>query len=135
MILIDTSVLVDYLKGINNKGTKSLDYIIDTGIPYGINDYIYQEILQGSRTYEEFQKLKEYLETIPFYYLQFGKESFEKAALLNFTCRRAGITIRSTIDLLIAETAIENNLYLLQNDKDFQNLSEIIPELKLYEKK
>jgi len=134
MILVDTSVLVDFLKGMNNKGTQSLDYIIDSGIPYGINEYIYQELLQGSRTYEEFQKLKEYLETIPFYYLQYGKESFEKAALINFTCRREGITIRSTIDLLIAETAIENNLYLLQNDRDFQNLSKIIPELQLFEK-
>jgi predicted nucleic acid-binding protein len=135
MILVDTSVLVDYLKGLNNKGTQSLDYIIDTGIPYGINDYIYQELLQGSRTIDEYQKLKEYFETIPFYYLQFGKESFEKAAMINFKCRRSGITIRSTVDLLIAETAIENNLYLLQNDNDFINLSGVVPELKLYEKK
>jgi predicted nucleic acid-binding protein len=134
MILVDTSVLVDYFKGLDNSATQTLDYIIDSGIPYGINDYIYQEILQGSRTVEEFQKLKEYLESIPFYYLHYGKESFEKAAFLNFTCRRAGITIRSTVDLLIAETAIENNLYLLHNDKDFINLAGIVSELKLYEK-
>ena len=135
MILVDTSVLVDYLKGLNNKSTQALDYVIDSGIPYGINDFIYQELLQGSRTQEEFNKLKEYLETIPFYYLHLGKESFEKAAFLNFTCRKSGITIRSTVDLLIAETAIENNLFLLHNDKDFVNLAEIVPELKLYEKK
>jgi predicted nucleic acid-binding protein len=134
MILVDTSVLVDYFKGLDNNATQTLDYIIDSGIPYGINDYIYQEILQGSRTVEEFQKLKEYLESIPFYYLHYGKGSFEKAAFLNFTCRRAGITIRSTVDLLIAETAIENNLYLLHNDKDFINLAGIVSELKLYEK-
>jgi predicted nucleic acid-binding protein len=134
MILVDTSVLVDYFKGLDNKATQTLDYIINSGIPYGINDYIYQEILQGSRTVEEFQKLKEYLESLPFYYLHYGKESFEKAAYLNFTCRRSGITIRSTVDLLIAETAIENNLYLLHNDKDFINLAGIVSELKLYEK-
>lgn len=135
MILVDTSVLVDYLKGLNNNGTQSLDYIIDTGIPYGITDYIYQELLQGSRTKDEYQQLKDYFETIPFFYLQLGKESFEKAAMLYFNCRRSGITIRSTIDLLIAETAIENNLYLLQNDNDFIKLSKIVPELKLYRKK
>lgn len=133
MILVDTSVLVDYLKGQNNKSTQALDYIIDSGIQYGINDFIYQELLQGSKTLEEFQKLKEYLETIPFYYLHFGKESFEKAAYINFACRRAGITIRSTVDLLIAQTAIENNLSLLHNDKDFINLAKIVPELKLYQ--
>lgn len=133
MILVDTSVLVDYLKGLNNKATQTLDYVIESGMPYGINDFIYQELLQGSRNIEEFQKLKEYLETIPFYYLHYGKESFEKAAFLNFTCRRSGITIRSTVDLLIAETAIENSLYLLHNDKDFVSLAGIVPELKLYE--
>jgi predicted nucleic acid-binding protein len=134
MILVDTSVLVDYFKGLENKATQTLDYVIDSGMPYGINDFIYQELLQGSRTIEEFQKLKEYLESIPFYYLHYGKESFEKAAFMNFTCRRAGITIRSTVDLLIAETAIENNLYVLHNDKDFINVASIVSDLKLYEK-
>ncbi len=132
MILVDTSVLVDYLKGRNNTSTQALDYIIDTGIPYGINDFIYQELLQGSKTIEEFQKLKEYLETIPFYYLRFGKESFEKAAYLHFACRRSGITIHSTVDFLIAQTAIENKLTLLHNDKDFENIAKIVPELRLY---
>ena len=42
MILVDTSVLEDYLKGLNNKSTQTLDYVIDSGIPYGINDFIYQ---------------------------------------------------------------------------------------------
>lgn len=134
MILVDTSVLVDYLKGIHNKAVQTFDHILETGIPYGINDFIYQELLQGSRTIAEYQKLKEYLETIPFYYLQYGKESFEKAALLHFTCRQSGITIRSTIDLLIAETAIENKVYLLHNDSDFVHLASVVPELKLYEK-
>jgi predicted nucleic acid-binding protein len=133
MILIDTSVLIDYFKGKNNKYVAALDQILENGIPFGINDFIYQELLQGARTIEEFQKLKEYLETIPFFYLHFGKESFEKAALINFTCRKAGITIRSTIDLLIVEMAIENDLFLLHNDNDFKYIAEIIPELKIYE--
>jgi len=135
MILVDTSVLIDFFKGLNNSSVKALDKILDNGIQYGINDFIYQEVLQGSRTKEEFQQLKEYLETIPFYYLHFGKESFEKAAYMNMLCRKAGITIRSTVDLLIAETAIENDLFLLHNDKDFTKLIAVIPELKIYNKK
>ena len=132
MILVDTSVLVDYFKGNENPSVRALEKILEDGIPYGINDFIYQELLQGSRTIEEFQVQKEYLETIPFYYLQYGKESYEKAAFLNVQCRRGGVTIRSTIDLLIAEIAIENSLYLLHNDKDFENVGKIIPELKIY---
>jgi len=133
VILVDTSVIIDYLKGVNNKPVSALDKIIESGIPYGINDFIYQEILQGSKTKEEFNKLKEYLETIPFYYLKNGKESYEKAAYMNLLCRKSGITVRSTIDLLIAETAIENDLFLLHNDKDFEMIGKIFPELKIYE--
>ena len=132
MILVDTSVLIDYFKGIENPAVKVLDSILENKIPYGINDFIYQELLQGSKTENEFQTQKEYLETLQFYYLQFGKESYEKAAYLNFKCRRSGITIRSTIDLVIAEVAIENNLFLLHNDKDFENMAKVIPELKTY---
>ncbi|HOP46588.1 MAG TPA: PIN domain nuclease [Desulfobacteraceae bacterium] len=133
MILVDTSVLIDYFKGKDNREIRALDQILLDGIPYGINDFIYQELLQGSRTIEEFKTQKKYLETIPFYYLKNGRESYEKAAYLNFKCRRSGITVNSTVDLLIAETAIENNLYLLHNDKDFLNMSKIVPELKIYE--
>jgi predicted nucleic acid-binding protein len=93
MILVDTSVLIDYFKGINNISARAFDEILENGIPYGINEFIYQEILQGSRTVEEFQKLKEYLETIHFYSLKYGKESFEKAAYLNFICKRAELKI------------------------------------------
>jgi len=132
MILIDTSVLVDYFKGIESRPAKLFDELMDNGIPYGINNFVYQELLQGSRTIDEFNTLKEYLETIPFYDLQCGKESYEKAAFLNFQCRRNGITIRSTIDLLIAEIAIENDLLLLHNDEDFDNIRKVIKELRIY---
>src|SRR5664280_1182033 len=119
MILVDTSVLIDFLKGAINDYVSLFDDILDKHIPFGINEFIYQEVLQGSKTITEFNKLKKY---------------FEKAAYMNFTCRRAGITIRSTIDLLIAQTAIENNLYLLHKDEDFTNIAKIIPELKVYKK-
>ena len=132
MILIDTSVLIDYLKGTENEYVSFFDEILDKRIPYGINEFIYQEVLQGSKSISEFNKLKEYFETIPFYYLSHGKESYERAAYINFTCRRSDVTIRSTIDLLIAQTAIENNLYLLHKDDDFANIAKLIPELKIY---
>jgi predicted nucleic acid-binding protein len=132
MILVDTSVLIDYFKGIDSRPAKLLDELMENGIPYGINDFVFQELLQGSRTINEFNTLKDYLETIPFYNLQNGKESYEKAAFMNFQCRKNGITVRSTIDLLIAEIAIENNLLLLHNDGDFDNIGKVIKELKIY---
>ncbi len=131
MILVDTSVLINYLRGRETNGSIYFDRLLLTDMPFAINQYIYQEILQGAKDEREFLILKEYLSDIPFCDLRLGIQSFENAALLNFRCRRKGVTIRSTIDLLIAETAIENNLLLLQDDTDFVNMSRVITELHL----
>jgi predicted nucleic acid-binding protein len=132
MILVDTSVLIGYFKEINEIPYKKMDYIIDNEIPYGICNYIYQELLQGSKNEKEYSLLKEYLDSLPFYNLLYGKQSYENAALLYINCRKNGITIRSTIDLIIAEIAVENKLYLLHNDIDFTNISKFNKNLKEY---
>ncbi len=133
MILVDTSVLIDYLKGSDSLSVSAMDEILNKKIPFGINVNIYQEVLQGAKTEKEFFLLKEYLETIPFYELKLGLESYEKAAFMNYKCRKAGVTIRSTIDLIIARTAIENDIFLFHNDKDFDHINQVFPELKVYQ--
>ena len=132
MILADTSVLIGYFKGLQGSLYEKLDYIIDAGIPFGICDYVYLELLQGARDAREYAKLQEYLSTLPFYGLRHGKQSFEKAAVLYTSCRKKGITIRSTLDVLIAEVAIENDLYLLHDDIDFVNLAKVCGQLKTF---
>jgi hypothetical protein len=131
LVLIDTSVLIDYFKGIQNAATDKFQFILDAGIPFGINSFIYQELLQGAKTEGEFQKLKRYLETQIFYDLKDKKTSFEEAAKIYFKCQKKGLQVGSTIDCLIAQTAIENNLLLLHNDEDFIKISKVI-RLKLY---
>ena len=132
MVLVDSSVLIGYLRKMNGLPYKKMDYIIDNDIPYGICNYVYQELLQGSRNKNEYDLLKEYLNTLPFYDLRFGKQSYENAALMFHNCRKKGITVRSTIDLLIAEIAIENNLFLLHDDSDFLNIGKIYRNIKFY---
>jgi predicted nucleic acid-binding protein len=132
MILVDTSVLIGYFKGSNASIYERMSYIADNEIPYGICHYVYQELLQGAANNREYELLKEYLNTLPFYSLRFEKESFENAALMYINCRKKGITVRSTIDLLIAEIAIENNLYLFHNDNDYTNIAKICKNLKIY---
>jgi predicted nucleic acid-binding protein len=132
MILVDTSVLIGYLKGTHGTIFDQFDEIISNNIAYGINPFIYQELLQGARDDKEFKTLKSYLATIPVFNLLKGIQSHENAAKINFLCRRSGITIRSSIDLLIAETAIENKLQLMHCDSDFDNMSKVVPELQLY---
>jgi predicted nucleic acid-binding protein len=132
MILVDTSVFISYFKGIDNEAVGKFEKVLSNNIPFGINNFIYQELLQGVANEKDFNKLKEYLDTQIFYEFKNGRKSYEEAALIYYKCRKAGFTVRSTIDLLIAQTAIGNNLLLLHNDVDFINISKVIKELKLY---
>jgi len=131
LILVDTSVLIDYLTGKENDAVHKLQFIFDNNIPFGISSLIYQEILQGVRTEKDFDKAKRYLDTQRFYSLKEEKESYASAAKIYFKCRKKGITVNSTIDCLIAQTAIENNLYLLHNDSDFVNIAKVV-DLKMF---
>ena len=131
MILVDTSVLVDFLKGTKREGSRKFDSVLRQDIPFGINSFIFQEVLQGAASEEEYRILRRYLEAQRFYHLTHPIESFAKAARIYMDCRKNGITVRSTIDCLVAETALEHNLFLLHQDSDFDAMARIIP-LKIY---
>jgi predicted nucleic acid-binding protein len=62
-----------------------------------------------------------------FYHPKNLVDSFETAARSYFLCRKKGVTVRSTIDCLISQIAIEHNLLLLHSDRDFDAMAQIIP--------
>ncbi len=127
MILVDTSVLIDFLKGSKSEGGLKLQDILERKIPFGITSFILQEVLQGAASEREFSLLRRYLSSQHFYHLKDPVDSFAEAARLYMECRRKGITVRSTIDCLIAQTALEHDLMLLHNDNDFNAISKVIP--------
>ena len=131
MILVDTSVLIHFLKGIDSEGSRKFRMVLQRGIPFGINSLIFQEVLQGAGSEKEYLTLKKYLETQRFYHLRDPIDSFAKAAKIYLDCRKKGITIRSSIDCLIAQTALENDLFLLHEDSDFHLMAKAVP-LKFY---
>lgn len=131
MILADTSVIIDFLKGQTNLKAELFHEVLRRKIPFGLSPYTYQEVLQGARNEEEYAILRAYLSTQKLYFLPQEKATYEKAAQLYFSLRRRGITVRSTIDVLIALTAIENDLLLLHNDRDFDLIAENLTELKI----
>jgi predicted nucleic acid-binding protein len=131
MILVDTSVLIQFFKGTSGEGAKRFGLVLQREIPFGINSLIFQEVLQGAGSEKEYLILKKYLETQRFYHLKDPVDSFARAAKIYLDCRKKGITIRSTIDCLIAQTALENDLILLHEDSDFDLMAKIIP-LKIY---
>jgi len=131
VILVDTSVLVDYFKGRDTLKTRVFDAVINHGIPYGISPYAYQELLQGAKDEREFRLLKEYLSTQHIYFLPPVLDFFEEAARLYFDLRRKGVTLRGTVDILIALTAVHHNLSLLHDDRDFDALAYAVKSLKI----
>ncbi len=132
MVLVDTSVLIDFLRGANNKAVSRFQQILDNSVSFGITPLIYLEVLQGARTGKDYTAVKDYLETHRFFGLRDEKESYAAAARNYFDCRKKGITINSTVDCLIAQAAIENDLALLHNDADFERIRKVAP-IRIYE--
>lgn len=131
MILVDTSVLIDFLKGQTNEKVQLFDQILSRNIDFGFSAYTFQEVLQGARNEKEYEQLRDYLSSQIIYFLPEETAVYEKAARLYFDLRRKGITPRSTIDVLIALTAIENNLLFLHNDRDFDLMASLAEGLNV----
>jgi predicted nucleic acid-binding protein len=132
MILVDTSVLIDYLRGSNAAHCDKFNSVIAMNIPYGITVHVYQELLQGCLTEKDFVSLKDYLDTVTFYSERGGRETYARAAFLYYQCRRKGITVRSSTDCLIVQIAIENGLKLLHNDRDFDHIAKVEKRLEFF---
>jgi len=79
----------------------------------------------GARTDKDFAVLSEYLESQNFHGLKEGLASYTAAAKIYFRLRRGGYSVGSSVDCLIAQTAIEHGLLLLHNDSDFDRIAEV----------
>ena len=134
MILVDTSVLIDFFKGSKNPPAARFKSILEQDIPFGITALIYQEILQGAKSEKEYASLKKYLSSQRFFHPINPIETAAKAAKIYFKCRKLGINVRSTVDCLIAQITIENKLFLLHNDRDFDAMAAVAP-IKFFELK
>jgi predicted nucleic acid-binding protein len=131
MILVDTSVLIDFLKGFQTEGRDKFEVVLHRKIPFGITSFILQEVLQGAASEKEFLLLKKYLLSQKFYHPKDPVDSFARAARIYMDCRKQGITIRSTIDCIIVQTTLEHDLFLLHNDSDFNAMVKVVP-IKFY---
>lgn len=118
MILVDSSVWIDYFNGTETLATKKLDGLLGVQ-PICTGDLILAEVLQGFRQDADFLAAKNLLCSLPLHTMV-GIEISLKAADNFRTLRKQGITIRKTIDTLIATYCIETGLMLLHSDKDFQ---------------
>ncbi len=130
-VLIDTSVWLDFFLNRPTQAVEQFDEIFEQNLPFGITSVIYQEVLQGADSPRDFSKLLDYLSIQKFYHPLDLILSYEQAAELFFRCRRQGITVRRTLNCLIAQVAIEPKLRLLHNDRDVIQIAPVDKNLKL----
>lgn len=117
MLIVDTTVWVDYFNGIENLQTNFLNTVLDK-TPILIGDLILTEVLQGFRHDPDFEKVRRALGK----YIQASMVTPELAvqSARNYRLlRQKGITVRKTIDSLIATYCIEYEHELLHNDNDY----------------
>ncbi len=130
MYLVDTSVWVGFFKASPTPPVERLKALVTAGTEVGLTPTILQEILQGTADERQFAKYRSYFETQPLYLPEDPIETAVTVARIYFDCRRRGITVRSSNDCLIAQTAVEHDLVLLHNDEDFRRISRVLNELK-----
>jgi len=122
LILVDTSVWIDFLKGKDTPQRNTIHQLIATEEDICLTGIILTEILQGIMDEKESAEIKQYLMEFPIYN-PVGIETYIEAANIYKKCAKKGRTVRKTIDCLIAAIAIENNLTLFHNDRDFDTIA------------
>ena len=122
MILVDSSVWIDYFRSADTPQVALLDSLFGRS-PLVVGDLIAAEVLQGVRDEREFKWVKKTLEAFEHIDLV-GYDLAVKASENYRSLRTMGITIRKTIDTLVATRCIEDGLTLLHADRDFLPFSE-----------
>lgn len=117
MILVDSTVWVDYFNGALTAQTERLDRLLDRE-PLAVGDLILTEVLQGFTDERDFDQARKMLTSMAI--VELGGAEIAIQAARNFRAlRRLGVTVRKTIDTIIATRCIESGYDLLHNDRDF----------------
>lgn len=117
MILVDSSVWIDYSRGVGSEETDLLDSLLGVE-PLATGDLILTEVLQGFANDRDFDRARHLLTSLAIVTL--GGEAVAIHAARNFrTLRALGVSVRKTIDTVIATFCIEHRYSLLYSDRDF----------------
>lgn len=129
MILVDSSVWIDYFNGKRSWQTDMLNHLL-SNVPIIIGDLILTEVLQGFKSDKDYETAKYYLDELSFRQMC-GYNVAIRSAQNYRQLRKAGITVRKTIDIIIATFCIIEGLTLLHDDHDFDPIASHFP-LKVF---
>lgn len=122
MMLIDTSVWIDFFRGrAELEHVEKLKQCLFKNQEVVVCGVILTEVLQGIRDEKQYQITRDYLNYLSC--LEMKKSTYVKAAQIYRELRQQGITIRKPIDCMIAAVALENDCKLLHNDRDFDMIA------------
>jgi len=117
MVIVDTTVWIDYLRGTDNAETFWLDRELQKQ-RLGLTDLILYEVLQGIRERTSFERVR--ADLLKFHVFETGGIDLAIAAARNYrVLRQRGYTIRKTVDCLIASFCLEHGHALLHRDRNF----------------
>ena len=122
MLLIDTSVWISVFRDRSGQVRQQLETLI-ANREILLTRFTQLELLQGSLNEQEWTILSTYLEVQD--YVELTPSSWQAAARIHYDLRRQGLTVRSPIDCCIAQAALENDLLLIHNDRDFETIAQV----------
>jgi len=130
MVLVDTTVWIDLLRQRDTAAVARLRQLLAHGLA-AVAPVIVQEIVQGASSPESLQTLRDHFTALPMLVPRQDAATHADAGALYARCRWQGVTPRSPHDCLIAQLAIENQLALLHDDRDFEAIGRVEPALSL----
>ncbi|HDH11786.1 MAG TPA: PIN domain nuclease [Nitrospirae bacterium] len=130
MILVDTSVWINFLNGRNTKSRRILHALLEDEAEICLSEIILMEILQGIRDDNQLAGIKDYLLAFPVL-INTPVQSYIHASDIYRRCRKKGFTVRKPVDCLISAVALENDAMLFHNDSDFEKIAKV-SDLRLY---
>jgi len=119
--IVDTTIWIDFFRGTDTPEVRELQRMIDASEDVCICGVILTEVLQGIREDKDYAETSAAFE--PFLFLPMTQRTFIRAADLYRTLRRTGTTVRNAVDCMIASVAIEHDIPLLHNDRDFDAIA------------
>ncbi len=131
MIVVDTTVWIDFFNGAQSPEHLHLQQLILQDRSLALTELIFCEILQGIRDDAVYARTRRILLAYPILRMD-TLAVFEQSANIYRACRRQGVTVRKTIDCLIAAVCLTNQVELFHKDADFSGIARVTP-LRIHE--
>jgi predicted nucleic acid-binding protein len=117
-VLVDSTVWIDFLKARKTPQALTLEKLVLAREDICICGFVLTEVLQGIRDEKEYVRTKHQFDQL--LYLETDRSTFELGATIYRNLRKQGITIRNSIDCLIAATVVQHDVHFLESDRDYQ---------------